>query len=56
LMIPNDTMSRVKPGYFTFLSSARISFGLGIVRIGPVDGFALDAAALSKRDAHVIIP
>jgi hypothetical protein len=38
------------------LSSARISFGLGIVRIGPVDGFDLDAAALSKRDAHVIIP
>ena len=36
LMIPNETMSRVKPGYFTFLSSARISFGLGIVRIGPV--------------------
>src|SRR5271170_3278095 len=30
LMIPNDTMSRVKPGYFTFLSSARISLGLGM--------------------------
>src|ERR1700723_1225772 len=56
LMIPNETMSRVKPGYFTFLSSARISLGLGIGRIGPVDGFDLDAAALSKRDAHVIIP
>jgi hypothetical protein len=38
-MIPNETMSRVKPGYFIFLSSARISFGLGIVQIGPVDGF-----------------
>src|SRR5579862_3543700 len=56
LMIPNDTMSRVKPGYFTFLSSARISFGLGMVAVGPVDGFDSDAAALSKRDAHVIIP
>src|SRR5258705_7795288 len=27
-------MSRVKPGYFIFLSSARISLGLGIVRVG----------------------
>src|SRR5580692_12430709 len=56
LMIPNDTMSRVKPGYFTFLSSARISLGLGIVRVGPVGGFDCDEAALSRRDAHVIIP
>src|SRR5271154_1427425 len=56
LMIPKDAMSRVKPGDFTFLSSARISFGLGMGRIGPVDGFDLDAATLSKRDAHVIIP
>src|ERR1700720_2561090 len=56
LMIPNDTMSRVKPGYFTFLSSARISLGLGIVRIGPVGAFDWDEAALPRRDAHVIIP
>src|SRR5271167_2149903 len=30
-MIPKDTMSRVKPGYLTFLSSVRISLGLGMV-------------------------
>jgi hypothetical protein len=35
----------VKPGYFTFFSSARISFGLGIVRIEPgVFQFGCDGA------------
>src|SRR5208282_274839 len=29
--IPKETMSRVKPGYLTFFSSARISCGVGIV-------------------------
>src|SRR5262249_17834309 len=30
LIMPNDTMSRLNPGYLTFLSSDRISLGLGI--------------------------
>src|ERR1700733_4126110 len=30
LTMPNDTISRVKPGYLTFFSSVRISLGFGI--------------------------
>src|SRR5580698_8232086 len=37
-MIPNETMSRVKPGYLTFLSSVRISLGLGISLVRRVGG------------------
>src|SRR5215813_600142 len=54
LIKPKETISRVKPGYLTFLSSLRISLGLGIIGRGD-RRFSVCGARLSMQVTHVII-
>src|SRR5579871_655908 len=68
--MPNDTTSRVKPGYLTFFNSARISLGLGmfsrdarfsrfhwirLLQTNKINQLAVILVFLSNQSTHVII-
>src|SRR5579885_519357 len=50
LIRPKETMSRLKPGYLIFLSSLRISLGLGIVLVDPPLNVIITATGTKRGD------